>query len=211
MLFPFSVHQRQHYRQSHIHMLFSQQFPINVRMTSITPPPLWRKLTSRQELPCSRGWSCNAIWICYKNNVVCSISLCEINYIGETHRTLQSRMREHIKPQSHVQKHYEDTHNISICSTEEFQFKILKMNFYDTAQRLAYERRMILKHKPLINIMYAGWRVSATRKHEMCTLVYIWCVVFCFCILYFVLSIFTFSSYSSFSFHFLVSIFLTKA
>ena len=120
--------------------------------------PLWKYFPSgNAKSPCGSHCICGSGSICHSKNIVYKVSckICNDTYIGETHRTLRSRMLEHLKRQSNVSRHYADSHNIIITSTQDFDFKIIKGAFKDTTHRTAYESNVIRLTKPGINIQFS--------------------------------------------------------
>ncbi len=119
--------------------------------------PIWKTLSSTMNTNCGVACICHSRGMCFRKNIVYNIQCneCDAMYIGETHRTLRTRMTEHLKPQSHVYRHFMDEHGRVPTSTDEFTFKIIMAAFKDTSHRLCFEKNAIKINKPMINIKYA--------------------------------------------------------
>ena len=85
---------------------------------------------------------------CYSKGVVYKIScnICGLVYIGETGRTLQSRLTEHIDVKqtlrSTVSRHYKTLHNATVPA---FTWSILHSSIHDTRRRTILESMYIRK------------------------------------------------------------------
>ena len=128
---------------------------VNIRPIFITPPTLARQLAPRNTLQCGVPCICDGKNLCLLKNVVYMIAchLCESTYIGETHRTLRSRIREHLtQKSSFVWLHFDQLHKRRPNSMD-ISVKVLDANFADTYQRKASEAHYIHSLHPDINKM----------------------------------------------------------
>lgn len=138
--------------------LYQTKLPMKIIPIFVTAPPLSVQIQSRSPIPCpSRICICNHRHLCLKKNFIYHITcnLCQSTYIGETHRTLHSRINEHLSKHSGslVFEHFNNIHNINI-SLDNISFKILKTGFQDSLQRKAAEKSFIRQLHPDININF---------------------------------------------------------
>lgn len=152
--FPFLS---QHYANKLNKLLSNINLPVTIKPVFKTSAPLSVQLQLPYSLNCGDNCICNGRRICFVKNTVYVVTclLCQANYIGETHRTLRSRILEHITMNtSHYNAHVKNIHDKQPC-LKELDFKILLSRFGDTLQRKAAETQMIHKLKPTINIQNA--------------------------------------------------------
>ena len=93
-----------------------------------------------------------------KKNITYEIKCneCGDTYIGETHRTLRTRVKEHATTDtSEVYKHIEEKHNMA-PNIERISFKTKYGGYDTTGHRKAHEARLITgePRTRLINTMY---------------------------------------------------------
>ena len=137
--------------------LVRSNFPVKVIPIFISSPPLSILLQNRPKLVCPSNCLCAHRNLCLKKNIVYSIvcNLCNASYIGETHRTFFSRIKEHLSHSSGslVFDHFKSAHNSSI-SIDLISTSILDSGFKDSLQRKAAERLFISSRRPSINVMF---------------------------------------------------------
>ena len=128
--------------------------PGRIQPIFVTERPLCQLLVKSNVIPCGVGCVCDGRNICMSKNIVYKICclICQQFYIGETHRTLITRIMEHIKHStSNVHKHFTNHHNCS-PSLRKIKFHIVSQNFHNTLHRKSFEYTAIKKFKPHINI-----------------------------------------------------------
>ena len=121
----------------------------------ITPPPLALQLRASTPIPCGDGCICGTRALCNKKNIVYQVkcNTCGALYIGETHRTLRCRIKEHLarNSKSNVYWHFLSSHG-SQPSLADVSFSIRASGFHTTLHRKAHEMSLITAIKPLINV-----------------------------------------------------------
>ena len=93
--------------------------------------------------------------MCNVKNLVYRIkcNICDAKYVGETHRTFESRIKEHTKNNSAMHDHFTSNHSCP-PSLDQFEIKILKTGFTNTLERKEAESLYIAKENPIINIQH---------------------------------------------------------
>ena len=79
---------------------------------------------------------------------------CGASYIGETMRSLRTRVGEHTQRSraSHIYEHTSTCDKRSSIKANLAEFNVIKKNFLSTSQRKAFEALCIMQHKPKLNI-----------------------------------------------------------
>ena len=94
--------------------------------------------------------------MCIVKNVVYEIvcKVCHHKYIGETHRTFRTRIREHIRPNtnSNVYRHFVESHHNTTPSLDCIDYRIRRGGFRDTLQRKMFEFSLIRNEHPEMNV-----------------------------------------------------------
>lgn len=130
--------------------------PVHIRTIFTTEPPLSVQLRRGSNIPCGNGCVCNGRSLCHKKNIVYEITctICNAKYVGETHRTLRTRIREHLTTkQSNVFQHFNASHSIP-ASLLNINIKILAGGFSDSSHRISHEAELIKKEHPNINVQF---------------------------------------------------------
>lgn len=133
-----------------------RRLELPVKLTFKTQPPLSIGLRKANPPICFTPCFCGGRDICSKKNVVYEIvcKVCGQSYIGETCRTLGSRIQEHIKgPTSEVYRHFMHSHKIS-PEPNRMSVKVLSTGHYDTGHRKATEKGFISERKPGMNTQH---------------------------------------------------------
>ena len=137
-------------------MLRHTNLPVNIVPIFCTSPPSHHLLQKSQQIPCGDRCICNGRFLCNVKNVVYKITCltCQGLYVGETHRTIRTRIKEHLTmSQSLVLRHFRSSHNAR-PSIESVEFQVVQRNFADTLQRKEAEKLHINILKPNINVQF---------------------------------------------------------
>ena len=132
--------------------------PVDVRPVFVTPPPLSVQIMRPSKAPCGNGCICGDRLLCNRKNVVYKVTckLCSSMYIGETARTLRTRIEEHLgHSSSNVHQHFKRCHHYCTPTVADIEFDMCESGFADTAHRRNYEAHLIVQERPDINIQYA--------------------------------------------------------
>ena len=132
------------------------KFSVIIKPIFMTEKPLSSKLSKNTNIPCPKNCLCGDRRICNTKNLVYEIKckLCHQIYIGETHRTFNKRITEHIKSNSScVYHHLKVDHRVN-PDLKLIDYKIIKTGFRDILQRTGYEETMIRKIKPRLNVQH---------------------------------------------------------
>jgi hypothetical protein len=133
---------------------YARETGLPVKIAFSAPKPLSQQLRKGYPPPCPRGCICDGRGQCSAKNVVYRIqcTLCQAEYVGETHRTCKRRRMEHCtQRESHVYKHF-SLHHPSLPIQNNITFDIVARGFQDTMHRLAAEKTVIKDLKPSLNV-----------------------------------------------------------
>lgn len=137
--------------------LAKADLPVRIRPIFKTCAPLSVQLRKVSPMPCGRSCICGGRSLCFTKNIIYEIycNLCRCMYIGETYRTLRSRICEHLSPhnKSNVYEHFKTSHNM-VPSMQDISFKIRHKGFDNSLQRKCKEAEIIRIEKPLINVQF---------------------------------------------------------
>ena len=131
----------------------------NVRVAWVNQRPLWRYLKPKNSIKCSSRCVCADRNLCFRKNIVYKIKCnhCPQFYVGETHRTLFSRVNEHLKlSNSNVFCHLRFNHFISVPCSSDISALVIRSGFVDATHRRKFEEENIIKFQPEINKQYVG-------------------------------------------------------
>ena len=133
-------------------ILKKTKLPVPIKPIFITAAPLRTQLRKSNPEAIKHACISEDSCICLKKNIVYEITckICQEKYIGETHRTLLTRIKEHHKSSSsQYYDHFIKKHHMA---PEMTSFKISQGGFSNTLQRKAAETKLIKVVKPSINI-----------------------------------------------------------
>ena len=126
-----------------------------VHIAWINQKPLWRILKPATTLTCGIQCICNNRGLCLKKNIVYLIHCnhCPSTYVGETHRTVFSRVSEHLKTNtSNVFRHLCEKHLCMSPTISDISFSIVGCGFTDSTHRKKFESDMISRLRSDLNI-----------------------------------------------------------
>lgn len=150
---PFiDVHSEQQIRAT----LLQCDLPIDIKPAFITGSPLSTQLQRNSPMPCFGPCFCQNRNLCSNKNIVYQVvcTVCNASYIGETHRTYKTRIREHVScKNSNVYRHFTSHHN-RLPEHTLISHRIRGSGYANTLQRKAHETALILAEKPLINVQH---------------------------------------------------------
>ena len=127
--------------------------PVPVRCAFSGNRPLSHLLRRSNRSPCPSGCLCDGRNLCLTKNIVYKIacSVCGLAYVGETGRTFQARMLEHVKcPSSQVYQHFLHHHG-GPPTLDRISTLVLATSFHNTGHRKEMERHFIQKLNPALN------------------------------------------------------------
>ena len=114
------------------------------------------QLQKPRQIPCGPKCICDGRNICNRKNVTYEITctICNETYIGETGRTIRTRIKEHIKQkESEVFKHFHNTHKIP-PEHQLIKWVTIGTSYISALHRKKHEEILIREHKPKINVIY---------------------------------------------------------
>lgn len=126
----------------------------NIQISWINEKPLWRRVKPKNSINCDHRCVCGSKNLCFKKNVVYRIDCmyCQNFYVGETHRTLFSRIKEHLKlSSSNVFRHLKTDHSVSSPCFTDISVSVLSSGFVDSTHRKKMETNSIRQLRPAIN------------------------------------------------------------
>ena len=131
--------------------------PVHIRPIFISEAPLSVQLSKRQTVNCGPKCVCSNRRLCNRKNVVYKVwcKLCNQFYIGETGRTLRTRVKEHLtQASSNVYRHFSMTHGCA-PTLNNIHFISCGGGFFDAAHRKAFEAQLITTDGPQMNVQLA--------------------------------------------------------
>jgi hypothetical protein len=134
--------------------LRNTDLPVQVVPVFTAVPPLSVQVRRSQSIPCTQLCVCAAKNLCYKKNIVYEVvcGICNVSYIGETHRTFKTRIQEHLTSKtSKVYQHFLTTHSTA-PQIAHLHVKVRGTGFKETLHRTAYEAELIAREQPKMNV-----------------------------------------------------------
>ena len=128
----------------------------NPRIIFKTPPPLSICLQKQQNKICRTGCLCDNRNICNKKNIIYKITctICNAFYIGETSRTIRTRIKEHMKQkESEIFKHFKSNHKEKL-DINRIKWEIIGSGYISASHRKEHEKILIKQKNPEINIVH---------------------------------------------------------
>ena len=113
------------------YILRKSKLKFNPRIIFKNEAPISTSLQKSRKPNCGTNCICDDTSLCNKKNVVYKITCtdCEATYIGETYRTIRTRIKEHLKQkESEVFKHFINFHN-KTPTLNKINWKILGSNY----------------------------------------------------------------------------------
>ena len=117
---------------------------------------------------CGNDSVCNGKNLCNKKNIVYKLTCkqCRESYIGETHRTVITRIKEHLRrKESEFYRHFKAKHNTD-PTLEQTDWIILASNFESTNHRKQAEMLYIHKESPSINRHHASDQAATPSRQQ---------------------------------------------
>lgn len=128
----------------------------NPRIIFKTQAPLGILLQKPRQNFCGPKCICDGKNSCNKKNVTYKITctICKETYIGETCRTIRTRIKEHLKQkESEVLKHFQNIHKI-LPELHNISWKTLGTGYISALHRKKHEEILIKNENPKINVIY---------------------------------------------------------
>ena len=138
------------------YILRKSKLKFNPRIIFKNEAPISTSLQKSRKPNCGTNCICDDTSLCNKKNVVYKITCtdCEATYIGETYRTIRTRIKEHLKQkESEVFKHFINFHN-KTPTLNKINWKILGSNYVSSLHRKEHEKILIQNQNPIINIVH---------------------------------------------------------